>query len=401
MNLRFLNIINTWLTTLADSILRIYQATLSPDKWLLSPWLAGTVCSHSPHCSQYARECLSHYGFITSLSMITERVLSCWPSSSMIYDPTKYRVVFASWAPIWKAFLEQLSQDSRFEVVGVMTMPDAASWRWMKMRENTIATYAKSLWIVEESIQKPHSLRLKSKKRSHEAIHATQRLQERNPDFLVVVAYGQILPKSILDIPIFGPINVHGSLLPKYRGASPLQSVFLAWESITGVTVMYMNEWVDTWDMIDTIKTPLPISWTVKDLIIWIETHTPKFLTDTLWEFAKWRLDRVPQDSSLVTHTSKIIKQDWYIALDELLWDVYSTYQAYALWPKIFFVYNEITVVVESLRIDEALYKAHNSTCRLSYDTMQLNPAILSCTVKPAGKKSMNRESFINGYTKT
>lgn len=394
---KLLKNIDYGLARVADMLLAAYQATLSPDKGLLSPWLRGTVCAHEPHCSQYARECLDHYDLLKSMPMITERILSCGPSSMSSYDPSKYRIVFASGAPIGKVFLSQLMEDPRYEVCGVLTMPAAASWRGMKIRNNIIATHAESLGIDTAQIQTPHSLRLHSKKRWDEAKEATDWLEALKPDFLVVVAYGLILPESTLSIPYFGPINVHGSLLPKYRGASPLQSVFLSWESETGVTVMHMDAWVDTGDMINTLATPLAPQWTVKDLIQWIEAKAPRFLCHTLREFAKWRLDRQPQDYEMATHTQKMSKSDGLISMQDSLSGVNAKYRAYALWPKIHFSYNAATFTVESLSID-SLDDATMGQPWCDPETLKLHPAILNCTVKPSGKKVMWWDDFINWY---
>lgn len=396
---KWFNAIDSSLTYLTSKIILAYQHTLSPDTGILSPWLSWTVCSHTPHCSKYAQECLGRYWFFSSISMITERVLSCWPSNTMNYDPSMYRVVFASWAAIWKSFLKWLVEDPRFEVVGVLTMPDAQSGRWMKMKQNVIAEYAYELWIDASDVQKPQSLRTSSKKRWDQAIQTTKRLTDKKIDFLVVVAYGKILPKSVLDIPHFGPINVHGSILPEYRGASPLQSVFLDGKTSSGVTIMYMDEWVDTWDSIDVLKTTIPLSWTVNDLIRRIETKTQDFLCNTLWEFGKWRIDRTPQNESQATHTSKILKEDGLIQLDDSLIAVYRKYQAYALWPKVHFDYQWTTVILEELTIDEeSIQQYGNDSWCSAISQLLLNPAIQSCTVKPSWKKSMSRDSFIHWY---
>ncbi|USN56394.1 MAG: hypothetical protein H6766_05005 [Candidatus Peribacteria bacterium] len=90
-------------------------------------------------------------------------------------------------------------------------------------------------------ISTPNSLRLDSKKYADEAAQFQSWLEEKKPDLLVVIAYGKIIPQHILDIPAIAPINVHGSLLPKYRGASPIQSVLLNDEKETGITIMRMD----------------------------------------------------------------------------------------------------------------------------------------------------------------
>lgn len=131
-----------------------------------------------------------------------------------IYDPSHYKVVFISSAPIGVPFLNQLAQDPRFELTGIITQPDKAVGRGLKMQPNIIKTIALELGIPAEDIQTPTKI---NPDKSIEGKNIFDRLVGKKPDFLVVIAYGKILPQSLLDIPLFGAINVHGSLLPKYR----------------------------------------------------------------------------------------------------------------------------------------------------------------------------------------
>ncbi|MEI7919296.1 MAG: formyltransferase family protein [bacterium] len=103
--------------------------------------------------------------------------------------------------------------------------------------------------------------------KSEEGRQFAERLKEKNPDFLVVIAYGKIIPQSILDIPNIAPINIHGSLLPKYRGASPIQSTLLNNDKETGITIMKMDATMDTGNMIDILRFRIPFTRTTKELI--------------------------------------------------------------------------------------------------------------------------------------
>lgn len=104
---------------------------------------------HEPHCSEYGKLCLQRYGFFRSIGKITSRVFSCTGGMHKIYDPEFYKVVFFSSAPIGVPFLEKLYADKRFEVTGVVTMPDAPSGRGMKMQENIIKTKTKELFATQ------------------------------------------------------------------------------------------------------------------------------------------------------------------------------------------------------------------------------------------------------------
>ena len=129
--------------------------------------------------------------------------------------------------------------DSKYNVVGCFTNPDKPSGRGMKLTMSDVKKYA-----IENNIPVFQPLKLR---RNEEVINI---LNELNPDIIVVVAYGKILPKEILELPRLGCVNVHGSLLPNYRGAAPMQWSLINGEKITGITTMYMNEGMDTGDML-------------------------------------------------------------------------------------------------------------------------------------------------------
>ena len=129
--------------------------------------------------------------------------------------------------------------DAGFEIIGVVTNPDKPKGRGMKLAYSPVKEYA-----LEKNLKIYQPIKIKN---NTEFIDEIKTL---NPDVICVVAYGKILPKEILEIPKLGCINVHGSLLPKYRGAAPIQWAVLNGDKTTGITTMYMNEGMDTGDMI-------------------------------------------------------------------------------------------------------------------------------------------------------
>ena len=185
-------------------------------------------------------------------------------------------------------------------------MPDMPSGRGMKMQENIIWLKAWELWIDSTNIKKPHSLRLDSKKYAYEAQEIYEWIKELNVDILYVIAYGNILPQHILDVPKIAPLNIHGSLLPAYRGASPLQQVFVDGLSETGITLMKMEAWLDSGPMIDKQIFKLSFSDTVVDLIQRVKEYTPKWSLDSIDAYVHGNLEEEIQDESLVTHLSLI-----------------------------------------------------------------------------------------------
>jgi methionyl-tRNA formyltransferase len=145
--------------------------------------------------------------------------------------------------------------------------------------------------------------------KSEEGREFTQRLKEKNPDLLVVIAYGKIIPQAILDIPKIAPINVHGSILPKYRGASPIQSTLLHNEKETGITIIKMDAGMDTGNMIDILRFTIPFNRTTKELIDEMKNIGPNFLNNTLRKYGKKMLGEVKQNENKATYCGKIEKE--------------------------------------------------------------------------------------------
>lgn len=392
---------------IAKSFIRLYQYTFSPDKSLFfSYWLKWSVCKHDPHCSQYWYECFDRYNFFTATYRTMDRISRCTPWIMKSYDPVKYRVVFASWSPIWVSFLETLVKDPRYDVVGVLTMPDMASWRWLKIQENIISETALNLWVT--NIQKPKSLRLDSKKYFDDAIEVYDWFKNIDIDILYVVAYWNIIPQHILDIPKIAPINIHGSLLPYYRWSSPLQTVFLDWLKETWITLMKMEAGLDSWPIIDKQIFKLSFVDTVFDLIQKVKKHTPIWSLNSIDSYVHWELIEEEQNISLVTYCSKIQKEDWLI-VNDFLWkidtleNIYRKYKAYILWPKIYFylsIKNWISkkVIIDELILNEELFLKYKNQWLFIDSNYSLNPAIVLLKVKPEWWKTITWMDFMRWY---
>ena len=148
------------------------------------------------------------------------------------------RIVFMGTPDFAKESLEAV-YNAGYEILGVVTNPDKPRGRGMKMMASPVKEFA-----IEKDIKIYQPLKVKNN------IEFIQEIKDLNPDIICVVAYGKILPKEILEIPKLGCINVHGSLLPRYRGAAPIQWAILNGDKTTGITTMYMDIGMDTGDMI-------------------------------------------------------------------------------------------------------------------------------------------------------
>ncbi len=188
--------------------------------------------------------------------------------------------------------------DGGLNVTSVVTGKDKPRGRGNVMTPTPVRALADSLGIT---VYTPDTLR-------DGAFSAT--LEVEKPDIIVVVAYGKILPKYVLDYPKFGCINLHVSLLPKYRGAAPMQRAIMCGERETGVTVMYMAEGLDTGDVITQVKFPIGPTDDFEDIHDRSAEIGGKLLVDTIPEIFAGRASRTPQDDSLACYAAKIEKSD-------------------------------------------------------------------------------------------
>lgn len=206
------------------------------------------------------------------------------------------KVMFMGTPEIAAGCLAELA--ASHEVVAVVTGEDKPRGRKMIMTPTATKVKAMELGIP---VYTPRTLR-------DEAFHSL--LSEICPEAIAVVAYGKILPKSVIDFPKYGCVNLHVSLLPKYRGAAPMQRAIIEGESKTGVTVMYMDEGLDTGDIISSVEFPIGPEddfEAIHDRSL--EIGAP-LLARTLTEIGEGRAKRVPQDNSKSCYAAKIEKED-------------------------------------------------------------------------------------------
>ena len=183
-----------------------------------------------------------------------------------------------------------------WDVPLVVTKPDRPASRGHKIQQCDVKKKALELGLAVESPEKV--------KNNPEF---AARLREIAPDFIVVAAYGKILPKEILDIPAYGCINIHGSLLPKYRGAAPIQRSVLAGDPESGVTIMYMAEECDAGDML--AQRAIPIAGKTSEQVFdELSVLGADLLVECLPKIVSGELKGVPQDASLATHAAMIAK---------------------------------------------------------------------------------------------
>lgn len=230
------------------------------------------------------------------------------------------RVVFMGTPDIAATCLKQILTDG-FEVVGVYTQPDRPKGRGMKLVASPVKEVAAAAGIP---VFQPENFR------EEQDVEA---LRELRPDVCAVVAYGQILPQRVLDIPKLGCINIHASLLPKYRGSAPYQWAVLNGEQESGVTAMYLCREMDAGDMIEAVKTPLGSNETAGELLERLAELGAGLLSRTLTRFAQGPVEGTPQDAALATYAPRLDKSMCPIDFSKTAQQVHNHVRGLHPWP--------------------------------------------------------------------
>ena len=228
-------------------------------------------------------------------------------------------------------------------------------------------------------------------------------------DYIVVVAYWKIIPKSILEIPKYGSINLHGSILPAYRWASPVQAALRDGVSETGLTTMYMSEWMDEWDILQIGKINIDKVDRSQDIFEKFVNIGPELLRDTLVKIQNWELRWIPQNHDEASYCGKISKEDGMLSFQKQSAEViYNLSRAYNSWPGIYTFFNKKRLVIEWCFLDSLIPDDDDvqvwsfiywwSWKNKKYGLVCKGGTVLWVTqVKLEWKKSMDIMSFVNG----
>ena len=231
------------------------------------------------------------------------------------------RVVFMGTPDIAATCLKKILSDG-FEVVGVYTQPDRPKGRGMKMLPSPVKEVALAAGIP---VFQPENFR------EEETVEALRALK---PDVCAVVAYGRILPQKVLDVPTFGCINIHASVLPKYRGSAPYQWAVLDGLTETGVTAMYLCREMDAGDIIDVSKTPIGENETAGELLDRLAVLGADLLSKTLRRFAsEGKVPAVPQNPDEVSYAPMLDKTMCPIDWNKTARQVHNHVRGLHPWP--------------------------------------------------------------------
>lgn len=298
------------------------------------------------------------------------------------------RILFMGTPDFATACLKKLVETGN-NVIGVVTQPDKAMGRGMKTGFSDVKKYA-----LEKELPVFQPTTLKDKAFLPE-------LEQLKPDVIVVVAYGKILPEYVLSYPKYGCVNVHGSLLPKYRGAAPIQRAVMNGDKVTGVTTMLMDKGLDTGDMLLKREYEIGENENVGEVFDNLAEIGAELLIETLDGLENGKITPEKQDESLASHTEKISNEECELSFDESARSTHNKIRGLSPFPGAFCRHNgKILKIYESRVLDEKSSGTNGEIVRLDKQGIYVKcgeGTLVLTRLKPEGKGIMNASDLING----
>ena len=292
--------------------------------------------------------------------------------------------------PDFALFSLKALYESGEEIAAVITQPDRPVGRGYVMTPPPVKR-----WALEKNIPvyQPKTLRDEE---------FASLLAEIDPELIVVVAFGKILPKNVLDYPRHGCINVHGSLLPEYRGAAPMQRAIIDGKKVTGITTMYMAEGLDTGDMLMKSELPILPDDNFEDIHDRLSLIGADLIVSTVKKLSEGLITPEPQDHSLATHAAKIEKEDCLIDFSRDAKEIHDLIRGLSPIPLSFTYLGGKMIKIKVSRISEYDGVFGKAGEVLSADSKGITVAcgkgkLLITELVPEGKKAMTAAAFVNG----
>ena len=279
--------------------------------------------------------------------------------------------------------------DAGHEVLGVFTQPDKPQGRKMVLTPPPVKVFAES---KEITVYQPTSVRTDE---------VYDLLKSLDPELIAVVAYGKIMPESILNLPKYGCVNVHASLLPRHRGASPIQTSILLGDKVTGVTTQKMDIGVDTGDILMKSECEILPSDNFETLHDKLAFMGAKLLVDTVDGLQKGTITPQKQPDDGVTHCSIITKEMGQLDFSKPANELDCLIRAFTPWPSAFFFMNGKRVKVISASVGDKTNKESGTVIE------NKNGLTVACgdgtslifnELQPEGKGKMTAKALLNGY---
>ena len=293
------------------------------------------------------------------------------------------RIVFMGTPEISRDVLETVS--SKYDVVGVFCQPDKPVGRKQIITPPPVKVFAEEAGL---SVFQPKGFRNGK---------ATQIIRELDPDLVLVIAYGKILPQEVLDIPRLGCINIHASLLPKYRGAAPVQRSIINGETVTGITIMNMSAEMDAGDILAQKEVVIEPDDNEASLFSKIGETSCSFILEVLPQIEARTLTPVKQDEKLVTYAPPLEKNEGFFTFNKDGKDIVNLIRGMSVWPVAFFSYDG-----KKVKVEEASYEERSGAAG---EVLSLKPltvaagtgAVVLRKLIPEGGKPMDGTAWANG----
>lgn len=300
---------------------------------------------------------------------------------------TPLRIIFAG-TPDFAACHLQALLTGTHQVVAVYTQPDRPAGRGQKLQPSPVKQLALQHDIP---VYQPKSLKKAA---------AQQQLAAIDADLMVVVAYGLILPKAVLDMPRLGCINVHGSLLPRWRGAAPIQRALWAGDSETGITIMQMDEGLDTGAMLSKVSCPILATDTSASLYQKLAQLGPQALVAAVADLPALQQQAEAQNEQLANYAEKLSKDEARLDFNKDAAALEREIRAFNPWPVSYLELPQGTVKVWQAQVANSLSGPVGSILKADKTGIYIGcqRQVLQITqLQPPGKKPMSAADFLNG----
>ena len=252
----------------------------------------------------------------------------------------KLKIIFAGTPDFAVPALQALMADADFELAAVITQEDKPVGRKQTLTPPPVKVFALANNIP---VWQPKKLK-----------DMAEDISKLSPDFIIVVAYGKLLPESILAIPKYGCVNIHASLLPRWRGAAVIQAPILAGDTETGITIMKMDKGLDTGPIIAQMKVNVLKNETAETLHDELSKLGAKMLPETLKAFAAGKMELKKQDKNLMTYAPELKKEDGKIDWSKPALEIERKIRAFTPWPGTHSVFNyESSIINKTIKIIE------------------------------------------------
>lgn len=307
----------------------------------------------------------------------------------MVIQTSTPKIVFMGTSDFAVATLKTL-WENKFNIVAVFTKVDSRAGRGYAIQESAVKKFAEENNLP---LFQPEKLDEKS----------IEDLKNLQPDLIIVADYGKIIPSNILKIPPFGIINVHPSLLPKFRGSSPIQNVLLSGEKETGTTIMLLNEGMDAGDILAQEKIIIQPEETFSELFLRLMQLSSHLLLETVPLWIAGKIDPQKQDEAQASLCQMIKKEDGKIDWTQGATEIFNHYRAFEKWPGIYTFWQDKRINFKKIALDETQNFKKLKPGEIFWEEEKLKiqtrkGAIIIKEVQIENKTTTDYKSFINGY---